>query len=109
MNHDYSEAVISAVWEKGRIVPGIDPARRRKDACGAWIDRDQYGVTEENGAGWQVDGIPVDLRDGSEVTILQPTQWENFRAKVEWADDVANGRIDPRGWFCVREARIANY
>ncbi len=33
----FDQATINAVWEKGRIVPGYDASRYRKDACGAWI------------------------------------------------------------------------
>lgn len=31
------------IWNKGRIVPGSDPAVWRKDQCGAFIKWDMYG------------------------------------------------------------------
>ncbi len=93
------EEIIAAVWAKGRIVPGVDPSQRRKDCCGAWIDRDQYGVTLENGTGWEIAHIPqVDGCD-SDIGNLQPLQWENDRAR----------RAARMGeWFCVREARLTD-
>ena len=106
MTHDdYAEEVIDAVWEKGQVVPGVDPSKRRKDCCGAWIDRDQFGVMEQNGTGWKIDDISLDLGD-DELTGLQPIQWENQLAKMAWIDGLAAGRIHPGAWFCVREARV---
>ena len=50
-DREFSAYIVEAVWRKGTVVLGVNPAVRRKDACGAWIDRDQYGVLEENGTG----------------------------------------------------------
>lgn len=33
---------IAASWEKARIVEGFDADIIRKDACGAWIQKDMY-------------------------------------------------------------------
>ena len=99
-----NEAVINAVWANGRIVSGVDPALRRKDICGAWITRDQYGVMEENSAGWLIDRISVSQGAGNEGENHQPMQWENLQAKIRFVKD---GNVENVGkWFCVREARI---
>jgi hypothetical protein len=39
----FDEATVEAVWQKGKAVAGQNPAEWRKDACGAWIARAQYG------------------------------------------------------------------
>ena len=44
------------VWEKGVIVPNYDPAKYRKDACGAWIAWNRYD-DKHSPYGWQIDHI----------------------------------------------------
>lgn len=84
------------VWEKGRIVPGVDPNVRRKDACGAWIDWAQYGVTTEGGTGWEIDHIKPLAKGGTDdLPNLQPLQWENNRHKGD----------DWPKWDCARSAK----
>ena len=39
----FTKQQIEDTWLKGTIVPNFDPAKYRKDACGAWIVRDKYG------------------------------------------------------------------
>ena len=53
----FDTSTINAVWRKAMVVSGVDPTKRRKDGCGAWIDCDQYGRTVENGTGWEIDHI----------------------------------------------------
>jgi 5-methylcytosine-specific restriction endonuclease McrA len=91
---DHSTQV--AVWCQGQIVAGYDPAKVRKDACGAWIQWDQYGVTVENGKGWEIDHIQPVSRGGSDVIAnLQPLQWQNNRHK---------GDNPPDSWTCLVKA-----
>ncbi len=81
-----------AVWRRGRIVPGVDPGKRRLDACGSWIDWHQYGITVAGGTGWEIDHIRPVAADGSgDLSNLQPLQWENNRSK---GDDWPN-------WHCA--------
>lgn len=70
---------IQAVWEKGKIVPRYDPDKWRKDACDAWMSRDQYGNRDSN-LGWEIDHIDADP-DNNDIDNLQPLQWENNVAK----------------------------
>jgi len=96
---DFEAEIIQAVWEKGVVVPGADPALRRKDICGAWIYRAHYGYTFEDGTGWEIDHVlPVALGGTDDLANLQPLQWENNRHK---------GDRHPK-WSCARTAKGGN-
>ncbi len=69
-----TEEIVQDVWEKGTVVPSYDPSVWRKDACGAWINREQYG-NRNSDYGWEIDHI---LPGGSDsLHNLRPLQWEN--------------------------------
>lgn len=75
-------ATIEAVWRKGRAVPGYDPSKYRKDACGAWMACHEYGQTSR--FGWEVDHVVPVSRGGSDyLSNLQPLYWENNRHKAD--------------------------
>jgi 5-methylcytosine-specific restriction endonuclease McrA len=78
----FSEQTKKDVWNKAQIIPNVDSAKKRKDICGAWIEWGQYGITSENGTGWEIDHIkPVARHGGDEINNLQPLQWQNNRKK----------------------------
>lgn len=91
----FSTAEIEAVWQKAYFVAGYSGDQVRKDQCGMFIVRDQYGDVSE--FGWEIDhAIPV-AHDGSDVfTNLQPLHWRNNRGK---GDDF------PR-WTCSIQAAV---
>jgi len=71
---------IQEVWNKGRIEATHDPQHARKDACGHWIQRDQYGT--EGKFGWEIDHIvPVAKGGSDDLSNLQPLFWETNRQK----------------------------
>jgi 5-methylcytosine-specific restriction endonuclease McrA len=73
---------INAVWNKAIPILGKDPNVIRKDTCGAWIERAQYGQTNHLGNGWEIDHIhPVSCNGSDDLANLQPLQWQNNREK----------------------------
>ena len=86
----FSLAEIEAVWRKGKVVPNNDPSVFRKDSCGAWMKRVDYGDTTKYG--WEIDHVrPVSRGGGDNLDNLQPLQWGNNRSK---GDDWPN-------WTCL--------
>jgi hypothetical protein len=73
----WTEQDIRAVWDKGELVEKFNPDRWRKDACGAWISRQQHG-NPASGFGWEIDRIaPVANGGADELSNLRPLQWKN--------------------------------
>ena len=76
----FDEATIEAVWKKGAIEPEYPSFR--KDACGASMQRQRYGKTEQ--WGWEIDHIkPVAMGGTDDLANLQPLMWENNRHKAD--------------------------
>jgi len=76
----FDEAMIHTVWMKARTVLGYDPNEIRKDVCGAWIKRANYGTTGDYG--WEIDHIqPVSAGGSDHISNLQPLHWQNNRKK----------------------------
>lgn len=93
----YPNRIKLAVWNKGKVVQGHDPAIVRKDLCGAWIHWDKYGNTVENGNGWEIDHVkPVAMGGKDDLSNLQPLQWQNNRKK---------GDNYPTDSFCIISAK----
>ena len=44
----YTQQELIVVWNKGTIVLGVNPAIKRKDVYGAWIDWVAYGNRESD-------------------------------------------------------------
>jgi hypothetical protein len=73
----FTEEKIQKVWEKGKTVAKNDPKVWRKDQCGAWMKRADYGNINSE-YGWQIDHItPVSEGGTDDLSNLRPLQWEN--------------------------------
>ena len=73
----FTEQQIQAVWEKGITVINYDPHTWRKDQCGAWIYRSNYG-NHNSSFGWEIDHQILQDNGGDDnIDNLRPLQWEN--------------------------------
>jgi len=71
---ELNDETIQSVWEKARASNDRDSDEWRKDECGAWISRDQYGH-EHSPFGWKIEHVAP----GEPQTIehLRPFHHEN--------------------------------
>ena len=77
----FDNKIVQHVWDKARIVEGYDPNIVRKDSCGAWIMKSEYGNCD-NDFGWEIDHVFPRALGGDDCLVnLRPMQWENNRAK----------------------------
>lgn len=78
---EFSEEKIEEVWQLATVAPGQDLDRRRKDVCGAWIERGRHGDRTSR-YGWEIDHVISPASGGSdELFNLRPLHWENKRAR----------------------------
>ena len=93
---DWSEDQIRAVWNKGRVIPGLDSNKLRQDLAGAWIEYSQYGNHDNDlGFGWEIDHRVPKSRNGTDdISNLRPLQWENNRSKGDnypiWSSTISS-------------------
>ena len=77
----FNEKTIEQVWTLARTVEGFNPDIIRKDACGAWIMKSQYG-NRDSIYGWEIDHVyPLSMGGTDEMANLRAMQWENNVAK----------------------------
>jgi hypothetical protein len=82
MSGNFDKSYIDQVWNKGIIVKGYDEALFRKDCCGAWIVKNEYG--KQSPFGWEIDHVYPQVKGGDDNIInLRPMHWENNRSKSD--------------------------
>lgn len=68
-----------AIW-----VQHFGDVKWAKDKAGAWICRENYGITRELGYGWEIDHKVPESRGGTDsIFNLRPLQWQNNRSKSD--------------------------
>ena len=78
----FSDYILSAVWQKAKTVEGYDPNIWRKDLANAWIRRDHYGVDSKYG--WEIDHLCPSSNGGSdELSNLNALHWKNNNKKSD--------------------------
>ena len=84
-SRSYTQQELLLVWSKGVVVPGVNPALRRKDSCGAWMDWLAYGDRNSN-TGWEVDHVYLLSKGGAHhITNVRPLHWQNNARKYDGA------------------------
>ena len=90
----FTEEQKLAAWNKATAVPGFDPRTFRKDACGAWIIWDKYGV-DDNLYGWEIDHVvPRTLLESKGFSEEQINAVDNLRA-LQHMNNVSKGMDYP--------------
>lgn len=73
----FSNSDVIAVWIKGAVIVGYDPATWRRDVYGLAIKFADYG-NRDSEYGWEIDHIVPQSRSGSDhPSNLRPLHWQN--------------------------------
>ncbi len=94
----YDREVVERVWRQAPEIPGNDAALWRKDECGAWIHRLDYGRRHSD-FGWEIHDPSVGWSGPGVVLALRPLQWNNYLDRLA---SQTHGRITADG---LRNAR----
>lgn len=87
----FCQELLDAIWSKGLTDANYDSDHVRKDACGAWMIREQYG-NRESPFGWEVDhiypeskltAINVPQQVINDLSNLRPLNWKNNDSKQD--------------------------
>ena len=71
---EFTDVIVQRIWEKARAMPDRDASEWRKDECGAWINRIQYGHMA-SGYGWKIENTSPGSPHG--LDHLRPFHCDN--------------------------------
>ena len=94
----YEKEIVEAVWELALTVDGNDSALWRKDECGAWMNKLEYGKRHSS-FGWEICDLSLGHRPGA-LSALRPMQWENY---VDQIAAITQSRVTADGLRNVRK------
>lgn len=79
----FDDKTIEKVWNLAVVADGFNPDIVRKDACGAWIMKNQY-ANRNSIFGWEIDHVyPISMGGADDEVNLRAMQWENNVSKGE--------------------------
>ncbi|NOX98460.1 MAG: hypothetical protein GXP30_01815 [Verrucomicrobia bacterium] len=94
----YEKEVVDAIWKLAEMIDGNDSALWRKDECGAWINKLEYGKRHSS-FGWEICDLSLGRRPGT-LSALRPMQWENY---VDHIAAITQSRVTADGLRNVRK------
>jgi hypothetical protein len=76
----FSSSIVNDVWEKGKKIDNVSPDFARRDFCGAFMYKNEYGKHTPNG--WEIDHVkPVSKGGTDDINNLHPLHWINNQHK----------------------------
>jgi hypothetical protein len=78
----WTEEQIRKAWNQGQIAERSNPDMWRKDVCGAWVSRQEYG-NKNSIYGWEIDNGNPPADGANDGSGLRPLQWKNAAARKE--------------------------
>ncbi len=85
---EFADWELEIIWRRAREVNGVNGERYRWDACGAWIEKYNYGriISDEHplSTKWNVDHVVARAQDGpDDLGNYMPLQWYNNHMKAD--------------------------
>lgn len=81
---NFNAETVADVWSKAQKDSDENEKNGfRKDQCGAWIKKSEYG-NRQSDYGWEIDHITPESKDGSDnLSNLRPLHWKNNASRQD--------------------------